>query len=93
MFITNYYRGSTNKLTGFTFDTERKKYKEFVLAPKDWTNTIDYYSIKKDGFEMPGDLSYYFPTKSEMSGKLEQLKQLGFVEDQNMILDFGIFRK
>lgn len=32
MIITNFYRGQTNKLSGFTFNTETNTYKYCVLA-------------------------------------------------------------
>ena len=98
MLITNYYRGSTDRLSGFTFDTEMKVYKTFVIPAKEWSHEwIDknhnLMSGPLKGFTTPGDVYYYFRTKTELDEKLTQLKRLKFKEDKTMILDFGIFKK
>lgn len=95
MIITNYYRGGTDRLSGFTFDTEMKTYKEFVIPGKLWTKEYvrrDRVMVgPMDGFDNPGDLDYYFPTLTEVHMKLNDIKRLGFKEDKDMVLDFGIF--
>lgn len=91
MIITNYYRGSTDKLTGFAFDTDRKTYKEFAIPGKIWTDDKGNRISPKNGFDTPGDLDYYFRTLTEMQWKLDDVRKMGFEEDKNMILDFGIF--
>ena len=97
MLITNYYRGGTDLLTGFTFDTDQKTYKTFTLVPQEWAHAwVDGSHIKSgplQGFKAPGDLAYYFQTKHEMASKLNQIITLGFKEDLNMSLDFGILRR
>lgn len=103
MIICNYYRGGTDKLSGFVYDTEKKTYKEFTIVGEDWTDTVRkkapykyigerIYSVHKPGFKVPGDISYFFQTKSDMTDRLETIKQLGFTKDDVMILDFGIFK-
>lgn len=91
MIITNYYRGSTDRLSGFVFDTDKKTYKEFVIPGKIWTEDKGDKICTKDGFDPPGDLQYYFRTLTEMQWKLDDVRKMGFKEDKNMILDFGIF--
>ena len=69
MRIINYYRGSTDKLSGFVYDTDAKTYKEFAIAGKDWTEEYvknnTYYSRHKKNFKIPADIDYFFPTKSK----------------------------
>lgn len=102
MVICNYYRGGTDKLSGFVYDTEKKTYKEFVIQGKDWTqevrNKAPYNYIGENiysaapGFVVPGDIDYFFQTKLDMSSRLETIKHLGFTKDDMMVLDFGIFK-
>ena len=96
MIICNYYRGGTDKLSGFVYDTEKKTYKEFSIQGKDWTRDFkkdnNIYSVPVSGFNNPGDIDYFFPTKADMTSRLETIKQLGFTRDDVMILDFGIFK-
>ena len=94
MKIINYYRGSTDRLSGFVYDTDNNTYKEFTLAGNVWTEEIkkgnNIYSVSKKAFKLPADIDYFFPTKSDMSTKLTDIKNLGFTEDAGMILDFGV---
>ena len=91
MLITNYYRGGTDRVSGFVFDTEKKIYKEFVFKGKEWRDRNTYDFI--DGFKMYGDLQYFFPTLRDMEHQLVQIRVLNFKEDPSMVLDFGIFTK
>ena len=94
MRIINYYRGGTDKLSGFVYDTDTKTYKEFAIAGKDWTenfkkdNTL--YSRHKKNFKIPADIDYFFPTKGDMTKRLDTIKKLKFKKDNKMILDFGV---
>ena len=94
MKIVNWYCGGTDRLTGYMFDTESKTYKQFCLKGETWAVSWkqgnNFYSGPKDGFKDPGDLAYYFPTLWECMRKLEELKKLGFTEDNDIVLDFGI---
>jgi hypothetical protein len=95
MIISNYYRGGTNRITGFTVDTEKKIYKKFVIKESQWKEKTDdvYHDPPKiQGFKMPGPMEYYFPTKTDMEIKLTQYENLGFIENKFMTLDFGIFK-
>ena len=98
MLITNYYRGGTERLSGFTFDTEKKTYKSFVIPAKEWSHTwVDkkgnIMSAALDGFTTPGDVYYYFNTKAELDEKLSAIRRLKFKEDTTMVLDFGITKR
>ena len=94
MLICNTYWGGTDRLSGFVYDTEKKTYKEFSLAGETWAYSYiqkgNIYSHCKDGFKLPADIEYAFGTKSEMKSKLFDIQQLGFKEDTNMVLDFGL---
>lgn len=94
MLIINYYRGGTDRLSGFIFDTEKKIYKEFCLPADTWseeyTKDNTYYSRPKKKFKAPGDISYYFQTKWEMESKMVEIRKLGFKKNDNMVLDFGV---
>ena len=101
MLITNYYRGCTERLSGFVCDTEKKTYKTFSLKADEWSHEyeVDKYRrgrmVKEEvsgplpDYHNPSEISYYFNTKSEMEMKLSDYKYIGFVEDNSMILDFG----
>lgn len=92
MVITSYYRGSSDRLSGVTFDTEKKTFKTWVLKANEWCheyrkgNTL--YSKANDDFKAPGDLQYYHQYKSELDTKVVELQRLGFVEDTTMVLTF-----
>lgn len=98
MIICNYYRGNTDRLTGFIFDTEKKTYKKFLIKGSDWTETYyrkdrkSWFSTCLDGFKIPADISYYFVTLTECESKLGEIKKLGFIEDNDITLDFNIFK-
>ena len=96
MLISNYYRGVTDKLSGFVYDTEKKTYKKFVVKGKDWTDEYVQngyiYSKIKSGWKEPSDISYTFSSKGDMELKLCEIKQLNFTEDKSMKLDFGLFK-
>ena len=96
MLINNCYRGCTDRLSGFTYDTDRKTYKVYSLHGKEWTREEKreraLWSFPKDGWREPGDINYCFPTKFDMELHLEIIKELGFAEDKEMALDFGIFK-
>ena len=95
MLINNYYRGGTDRISGFVYDTEKKTYKNYVMTSDKWTDvkiTVGGKIIKtKKGFKVPVEISYYFSTKQEMEMMLNLLKTLGFREDPAINLDFGIF--
>lgn len=88
MKICNYFKGGTDKLSGFVYDTETRKYKSFALKAEKWSDGCGYY---KTGVKLPGDIDYFFPTFHVMSLQLEKLKDLGFNEDLTMQLNFGAF--
>ena len=96
MQILNYYRGSTDRLSGFAFDTEKKAYKEFSLSANDWVTFKRYkqhlISEPKEGFKQPCDIGYFFQTRRELDEKLHDLIVLGFKEDESMVLDFGVLK-
>lgn len=87
MTISTYYRGGTDRVSGFIFDVESMSYKEFIFGWKMWIES----GYPKKGFKMVGDLQYHTQTFGDMIDKLEAIQNLGFIEDKNMILDFGIF--
>lgn len=96
MLISNYYRGSTDRLSGFIYDTDKKIFKTYSLKSSDW---VDEYQDKgctwskvKPGWKDPADIDYFFPTKSDVEMRLIRIKQLGFKKDTSMVLDFGLFK-
>ena len=97
MIISNYYRGVSEKITGFVIDTENKTFKKYVLAPTEWSHEYKVGSHICSGplpeFKNCGDIYYYFQTKTEMENWLEKYKKLGFVEDNQLSLDFGTVTK
>ena len=98
MLITNYYRGGTERLSGFTFDTEKKTYKSFVIPAKEWShewvdNKGNVMSAPLKNFKTPGDVYYHFGTKAELDEKLSAIKRLKFKEDTTMVLDFGTTKR
>ena len=106
MLISNYYRGGTERLSGFIYDTEKKTYKEYSLKANEWSHeyerekdcgygrkVTEYLSGPLPDFKDPADISYYFNTKSEMEIKLHEIQRLGFTEDTTMVLDFGTIVK
>ena len=97
MLISNYYRGGTDKVTGFVADTDRKVFKCYSFRGEEWIDSHItpggvVYEIK-EGFRDAGDLGYNFPTKVDMEIKLHDYQHLGFKEDADIVLDFGIFTK
>jgi len=97
MLISNYYRGSTELVSGFIYDTEKRTYKTFQLKAKEWSHTWRKGNYIKSGplkdFKNPADITYYFPSKSEMEMKLIDIQKLGFTEDNSIVLDFGTVKK
>ena len=95
MTILNYYRGGTDRLTGFLFDTDRKTYRTFMLKAQDWAmewkEGNKLYSGPKPGWKKPGDSHYWFLNLYQCNEKLHEIQSLGFTEDNTMPLDFGIF--
>lgn len=94
MTICNYYRGGTDRLTGFVFNTELKTYKRFQIKTDIWTETyykdnVEFSRPLKE-FKTPADIYYYFNTLTECFDKLNEIKELGFAEDETMKLDFGV---
>ena len=101
MLITNYYRGCTDRLSGFVCDTEQKTYKTFDLKAEEWSQEYDVVKYRygrleeqrvfgpMSNYHDPSIISYYFKTKSEMEIKLNEYKSIGFVENTSMVLDFG----
>ena len=89
MIITNFYRGQTNKLSGFTFDTQTATYKYWEVAADKWTITAPLgHAFPKDNFALPGHLVYAYGTKYCLLNQLKKLKELGFAEDRTMKLSF-----
>ena len=92
MIITSYYRGSSDLLSGVTFDTEKKTFKTWVLKAVELSHTYrkgnTLYSVPNDDFEAPGDIQYYHRYKHELDTKVVELQRLGFVEDTTMVLTF-----
>ena len=97
MQIFNYYRGATDKLSGFLFDTDTKKYKEVTVKNTEWSHEYKHKGATLvapiEGFTAPGDIAYFFNTKSNLDAQLDKIRKLGFTEDKNIVVDFGIFIK
>ena len=96
MLISTYYRGETNKVSGFTFDTEEKTYKEYSFKESEWLFEDKNHNMHwKTGFDpdMSADIAYFTPTFGDMQSYLTHIQNKGFIEDKNMILDFGCFKK
>lgn len=95
MLIMNFYRGCTDRLSGFVYDTEKKDYKEFSLSGKEWVENYmkdDYFfSRAKKEYKSPADIEYGFQTKADMEIKLNEIKRLGFKQNKTMSLDFGVY--
>lgn len=97
MKISVSYRGSSDKLSGFVFDTEKKTYATFVINGKDWTRSemkktdrgVYMYSYPKKGFDTPGDIHFDERTLADVEGYLYQVEKIGFKETDDAI-DFGI---
>ena len=96
MLIANYYRGGTDRLSGFVYDTKKKTFTTYSIKGIDWVEEYQdkgcLWSKPKTGWKEPADISYFFPTKSDMKECLTRIKQLGFKEDTSMVLDFGLFK-
>lgn len=96
MTITNFFNGRSS-IFGFTFDTDKKSYKQFKIDNCEWAESnIDVavaHPIEKQGFTIPGDIRYYIDAKYSLNARLQELRKLGFTEDKNMSLDFGLFTK
>lgn len=92
MIITSSYRGASDFLSGVTFDTEKKIFRKWGLKAAEWSHTYKkgntYHGVPNDDFEVPGDISYYHRYKRELDTKVEELKRLGFTEDDTMVLTF-----
>jgi hypothetical protein len=88
MIILNYYRNSSDTLRGFVYDTEKKTYKKFRLVDIDWQDVIQSYEVKPD-FKLPCDIDYYFSKAGDLDARFSVIEKLGFIENPNMILDFG----
>lgn len=88
MQICNYFKGATDKLSGFVYDVAAKEYKTFSLKADEWSDGKGYY---KPGGKLPGDIDYFFPTYNAMMLQLAKIKDLGFTENKNIQLDFGTF--
>ena len=91
MKINNYYCGSTDKVSGFLFDTEKKTYKEYELTADKWREQKGKKIVTKDGFHLPCPINYYFRTKYEMELQRDHIiENQKLKKDDKMILDFGI---
>lgn len=92
MLITSYYRNQYDNISGMTYDTDTKKFKRWELQADEWSheykNHGNLYSIQNDDFVLPGDINYYHVRKRELNEKIEELKKLGFTEDDSMVLTF-----
>lgn len=91
MIITSYYRGSTDKLSGLTFDTTNRKFRIWTIKPEEWCHVVDgcrSYIRKNEDFRLPGDLIFCHPYRREVTQKIQELQLLGFVEDPDMTLSF-----
>ena len=88
MTICNYYRGGTDRISGFVYNTDNKTFKSFIFSASKWLNEDGTY---KFGFKTPGDIKYFFQTLRLLNDTLSELQYIGFKEDNNMPLDFGIF--
>ena len=93
MLISNYYCGTTNKISGFVYDTDRKTYKEYTLSEDEVFNADGKVCHMWHGWKEPADISYAFRTKNDMLNQLSKIKNLGFKENQFMRLDFGLYEK
>ena len=92
MQILNYYCGGTGKVTGFFYDTEKKTYKSLSFNRDEWFD--EKTDLIKPEFKRPGDIEYHFPTLVDLEIQEKRLRrQVGFVEDPDMVLDFGAFRR
>lgn len=92
MLITSCYRGSSDNLSGVTFNTENKTFKTWSLKAEQWSHTYqkgrNLYSVPNSNFKVPGDIYYYHVYKRELTEKIEELKKLGFKEDDSMTVVF-----
>ena len=95
MQIATYYRGGTDKITGFVFDTDEHSYKTFYINKDEWTEYTHRFSchMRKENFKMAGDIEYHMETKGDVDRQLSKIEALGYSVDNTMILDFGIFKK
>ncbi len=89
--IANYYRGGTERLSGFIADTDAKTYKSFSLKGDQWRDgKMGVDDRMKKGFGFGADIEYYFPTKTDMECQRTKYELAGFTEDDTKVLDFGI---
>ena len=92
MLISAVYRGSNEDLSGVTFDTEKKTYKQWKLKREKWTHDVQkgttLFSRPNDDFAVPGDMYFYHVYKHELIEKINELKNLGFQENTSMELTF-----
>ena len=94
MQISNYYCGSTDKISGFVYDTEQRTYKEFTVREQEWIQEKPNGLTEIiPGFHIPGEIEYFFQTKRDMLFRIDRIKKLGFTEDAEMVLDFGTFNR
>ncbi len=96
MTINNYYRGGTDVVSGFLCDTEKGTFKVYCFSADAWRGPKKVergYVVTepKEGFSIPGDVSYFFGTLCDMNKKLAEYRSLGFKEDREMKADFGVF--
>lgn len=90
MLTVVYYLGSTNRISGFAYNTDKKTFKEFVITAKEWLNNRSNFKLPSDE---PNGIDYFMPTLSDVDGRRMRLERLGFTRDDNMVLDFGIFTR
>lgn len=92
MIITSYYQSASGHLSGVTYDTEAKTFKTWQLNADQWSHTYkknnNLYAEPNTDFVIPGDINYYHVYKHELNEKIEELKTIGFKEDNTMVLTF-----
>ena len=95
MQINTYCKSRTDKITGFVFDTEECSYKTFDVNRDDWEEYSIKFGchIKKENFKMAGDIAYRMETIVEVGSQLSKIEALGYSVDDDMVLDFGIFKR
>ncbi|ADL36099.1 hypothetical protein bpr_II161 (plasmid) [Butyrivibrio proteoclasticus B316] len=94
MLINTYYKGATDKVTGFVYDTDRKSFKDYSFVSSEWLTIKGREEEAVENFKMCGDMCYFMPTLKVLNQQRNELVNFcSFFEAADMVLDFGAFTK
>lgn len=97
MLITAYCKDKTRYITGLTFNTETKKYSEWMLMPEEYMHYVDADEMPEwrvdSDFQIPGDILFRQETQAEVFEKTSKLINLGFIAATSAEMGLRFYKK